>query len=457
MREKIKTILLFLLSGLLIFFVAEIWMQAPSVSSKTPVSQENFERNTLKMELLGPKEVVLKFSDSEQTLLYEIQPYWSLVQTGLKTAYSNLSSDSISKLTPEDYQRVLEDEKMIRLKFPGVLDHGDWAQLLGFNLEILPEKLPGKFLGIDLSLDKDYFVLTTDQGHLKVKKSLDTWKTLGDRVSMVYDSRRYRNYTTFREKYGMESDVYVARINSQPPQDIPLQNNLEAMTPQVQNNLARRYLRQTIDYIREISEENAVTYVYDQKVLRLNKNGWLTYKDGQKIKEEKEASLVDSLETALDFITSHTGMTGSLYISEIEKIETRSNPGYVFYFNMLVNHKRVYRLGQEPYFIRVEVHQGRVSQMDFLYQKPVETDIVRNIEIATQVLSPEEIIDQNREAIDPSSKSIDETLGRISWMDASYVEVKSQGQRVLKPVWTVRLKDRIFSMDMTTGQLILEG
>ena len=95
--------------------------------------------------------------------------------------------------------------------------------------------------------------------------------------------------------------------------------------------------------------------------------------------------------------------------------------------------------------------------MDFLYQKPVETDIVRNIEIATQVLSPEEIIDQNREAIDPSSKSIDETLGRISWMDASYVEVKSQGQRVLKPVWTVRLKDRIFSMDMTTGQLILEG
>ncbi|EGS31202.1 conserved domain protein [Peptoniphilus sp. oral taxon 375 str. F0436] len=182
---------------------------------------------------------------------------------------------------------------------------------------------------MDLSLDKDLLVVRTDQGTFSVRGHLKTQDLLKDRVSMVYDSRRYRNYTSLWKKYGVDNMVYIPRINTQPPEDIPLENKLQTMSAQVQNNLARRYLRQNIDYIREISEDQAVTYVYDQKVLRLNKNGWLTYKDGQK-NPDQEDSLVQSLDAALDFVTSHTGITESLYISDIERIQDKKNPGYIF-------------------------------------------------------------------------------------------------------------------------------
>lgn len=436
--------------------VAEIWIQIPSMTKESQ-KQENFEKNRLKLELLGPKELVLSFSDTEQTLVYKIQPYWTIMQMGLKDLYENVEAKDIAPIRHGDYQKFLQENQLLSLNFPGILDHGNWAQLLQFDLTTLPKKIPGKLLSMDLSLDKDLLVVRTDQGTFLVRGHLKTQNLLKDRVSMVYDSRRYRNYTSLWKKYGVDNMVYIPRINTQPPEDIPLENKLQTMSVQVQNNLARRYLRQNIDYIREISEDQAVTYVYDKKVLRLNKNGWLTYKDGQK-SPDQEDSLVQSLDAALDFVTSHTGITESLYISHIERIQDKKNPGYVFYFNMLANHKRVYRMDQAPYLARLEVQGQDVRQMDFLYQKPMETEMVQNVEIAKEVLGPEEIIDQNRSRLDPESKSLEETLGKVKWIDSSYIELENpEGQRILKAVWAVKIKDQVFLMDMETGNLMMEG
>ena len=456
MKESIKTVLLWGLSILLIFMVAEIWIQIPSITKETQ-KQENFEKNRLKMELLGPKELLLSFSDTEQTLVYDIQPYWTMMQMGLKDLYENAEARDVSPMKAEDYRKFLQEGQVLSLNFSGILDHGNWAQLLQLDLGTLPKKIPGKLLSMDLSLNRDLLMIRTDRGAFLVRSHLRTRDLLKDRVSMVYDSRRYRNYTSLWKKYGVANMVYIPRINTQAPEDIPLENKLQTMSGQVQNNLARRYLRQNIDYIREIVEDQAVTYVYDQKVLRLNKNGWLTYKDGQK-NSDQEDSLVQSLDAALDFITSHTGMTGSLYISKSERIQDRDNPGYIFYFNMLANHKRVYRMDQAPYLARLEVHGQDISQMDFLYQKPMEREIVQNVEIAKEVLSPEEIIDQNLSLLDPESKSLEETLGQLKWIDSAYVELDPPGgQRVLRAAWAIKIKDRIFLMDMETGSLIMEG
>ena len=84
--------------------------------------------------------------------------------------------------------------------------------------------------------------------------------------------------------------------------------------------------------------------------------------------------------------------------------------------------------------------------------------MVQNVEIAKEVLGPEEIIDQNRSRLDPGSKSLEETLGKVKWIDSSYLELENpEGQRILKAVWAVKIKDQVFLMDMETGSLMMEG
>ena len=193
--------------------VAEIWIQIPSMTKESQ-KQENFEKNRLKLELLGPKELVLSFSDTEQTLVYKIQPYWTIMQMGLKDLYENVEAKDIAPIRHGDYQKFLQENQLLSLNFPGILDHETWAQLLQFDLTTLPKKIPGKLLSMDLSLDKDLLVVRTDQGTFSVRGHLKTQDLLKDRVSMVYDSRRYRNYTSLWKKYGVDNMVYSPRINT---------------------------------------------------------------------------------------------------------------------------------------------------------------------------------------------------------------------------------------------------
>ena len=111
MKESIKTFLLWALSILLIFMVAEIWIQIPSMTKESQ-KQENFEKNRLKLELLGPKELVLSFSDTEQTLVYKIQPYWTIMQMGLKDLYENVEAKDIAHIRHRDDQKFLQENQL---------------------------------------------------------------------------------------------------------------------------------------------------------------------------------------------------------------------------------------------------------------------------------------------------------------------------------------------------------
>lgn len=457
MNERLKTFLLWTLSFLLLIQVRAIWFQLPEPSLKAR-APENFESSQLKEDLLGPKKILIHFSPKDHTVLYKTKDYWPIVRRGLDGVYGSfkdsLEADSLSE---DDYIQKIDQGRVVSLCFSGVLDHGNWAQLLGLDVSHLTKRIQGKLLGLDVFLDEDSLIFTTDQGHFLLPMTIHTLGDLKGKVGQMYDSRRYRNYTSFYEKYGIKNLSYVPRINTQPPQSIPLENKLRTLDSSVESNLARRFLRENIDYIREITEKNAVTYVYDQKVLRLNNNGWLNYSDGEK-PGNYETSLVQSLDTALDFITTRTGTSEALYLKEAKEVPSDQGSSYLFSFGMETNYRRVYRLSKENYQARILLTNNKVQKLDFLYQRPEETDFNESIDTTKESLSPEDTIEKNLGILSPGGESLEETLTKVDFIDAAYVDLeKPGGHEDLKPVWCISIQGRLYLMDMKTGAILMGG
>ena len=70
----------------------------------------------------------------------------------------------------------------------------------------------------------------------------------------------------------------------------------------------------------------------------------------------------------------------------------------------------------------------------------------------------EDTIEKNLEILSPGGESLEETLAKVDFIDAAYVDLENPGGREdLKPVWCISIQGRLYLMDMKTGAILMGG
>jgi len=130
------------------------------------------------------------------------------------------------------------------------------------------------------------------------------------------------------------------------------------------STIAQSYFGKTFDFIRKIEEGNGTViymYGYGQKVLIVNTNGVIEYKE-ESTGTNNGAGYLESLKTALNFIGAHgafEGSNSSKYVPYLKNVEINfdGKRGYRFTFGLEVNNYRIYYQDRDPIIIEITENQ----------------------------------------------------------------------------------------------------
>ncbi|MDO5714226.1 MAG: hypothetical protein Q4Q07_07330 [Tissierellia bacterium] len=466
MKESIKTFVLLTLSISLIFLASLVWVKFPKKPESPSVNGSEFSSTYLEREILSPKKLIVNFSHGEHTLFYEIEPMWKEYYNWMEDFLVLLGDEDnqIEKITQEEYLKAQDEMSLVF-----VYDYPWSTRILGnlLNVEKPKEKNTGAFKIETLYLPvKGGFIILINENKELIKVSIKHGKfqEIEERLEDLYDSKRYRNYENFWEKYKVLTNVYVPKLTVTLPRPVIYRNELAKMEKTYRNDLAERFLGRDIDYIREIIEDSGTTYVYEARNLRFHDDGLIEYQNLEEF-ESKEENLFVSLQTALDFIATRTGINTGLVLSQVERISTKGNSGYRLDFNLKENDKEVL-LQKDPleHYMSIEVYNQNVAKFQFLYRKAMDTNAPKDPAapiLEDQAFSPSGVLEQNVPMFYPNGTPdgdvLLELIQRVEDVDVIYVDPgREEEMTTLLPAWKIKMDTGTYIFHMGNGEFLME-
>lgn len=462
MKEGLKTATLLFLAGLLLFLASKVWVEFPKFRDQN-LEVSEFSSGTLQRQMVAPKKIIVNFSGKEHTQFYEVETGWPEYYQWIKEVFLMIS-DSETKPVEISKKEYIEAEEKRSVMFRY---HRPWGMRIFMNMTGVeaPKETMAKDFTMEtlyLPVEGNFILLESGEGrYYRWDLPGSTFPHLKEKVEDIYDSKRYRNYGNFYERYGILSDVYVPSLTVNLPLAVVYRNELSAMEKPFRNDLAERFLRRDIDYIREIIEDTGTTYVYETRNLRLNDDGLLEYQNLEQL-ESKEANLFLSLRAALEFIASRTGINSGLVLDRTESISNGTNNGYRLFFNNQENDKTVYlqKDTMRDYMV-VEVYNQVVTRFRFLYRKATDTMGSGEQPLPGEIslYTVGEVLEKNKDlfTVPPGKDPLTAILEQLTDVDVAYVDPgRTKEPVVLLPAWEVTLGEKKYFFHMETGEFLLE-
>lgn len=472
MKERVKTILLFLLVFSSVYMTSKLWIQLPDRLSDYFKSDEVLSASYDLSDLISPSKYLLNFGNRYHTITYDDSKYDIWLNSKLLLA-SILGTDSITidEITKDQYLNF-QEERSIVFYFPEKLNTYILAKSWDVNSpNRVADAIPNIVeIYIYLGNEDPFFVFSDEETYSLVKGANINNKDLKERLAQIDEAKDYDYYYSMREIYDIENDIYIPYETDNRLSTIHFSNVLVNLEVNEKRQVAERFFNKSIDYIREIVESNGSTiYVLDKRVLKLNSNGTLDYFHALE-DVIGERNLYSSLITAADFITKKTSSQKNIYLANIEDIEVDGSQGYRLSFKYRIRGIPVL-LGNREIgdYIQIEVFNHHIRSYKQLTRNEDDRGLSTNIE-RRNMMSSIDILGENYEFLEKEyllmmNKTKEEVgdnikqevLSLVDDINLAYYDpnLKDQGERLIG-VWTVRFNNRIYAFNAYTGKLVFE-
>lgn len=451
-KEVLLNIILVFLIVLTIIQASLLWIKVPDLNKKT-MTQEQYNTEDFFKEILKPKKLIVNFGDSNHTVLYEFQNVWSEYTEVISSIFMQLNENNIDLISAEDYLNM-QSEKSIVFVFNKELTGRLFLNLIGKSPHTSSVgNIPIK----EIYISKNNIVVSNSKGIYKLKINLGKDP---EHIIESYNNYSNRKYKNFKELYGVNKNLYVPVDNKISYKEIYYKDEISEMEKQYKNNLASRVLNQNIDYIREITQADGTTYVYEDRFLKLLSSGIINYENPENF-QIKENNLFLSLKTAMSFISSKMGISSYIRLNKIEPIKEKDNLGYKFTFNFTEDSIPVYLISNKLFdYIEIEVYSDHVKSYRQVYRSSIKEPEETYKEITETTI--EEIIKNNFNKFVENYNGIDEIelidiIQNIDDIDLVYIDSdlnNNISQLEISVCISYKNRDLFFSLD--DGKFIME-
>lgn len=391
LKNIFKNIILIFLVFLIFFQIRILWFTIPekSIEDKTKTIEY--------VEYLEPMCIIANFGENTHTKIYSTKDYLINYKKEINTIL-NLEIKDLKPISIDEYLNLQNNRsiviKYINSPFKGYIDDG--------SKKISKEQVRE----IYLSEEKCVIVLNAGIYEVNLKANISQNLT-------ALEEKTYKSYKNFYELYGIKRNIYVPQNNTLDVKDIFYSRGLNELTRTPRASLAKIYLNQDIDYIKEITDITETTYVYEDKILKLANNNMLIYKDTEE-SINKVDDFKNSYTSALRFISEKVGNINNI---SLKKIEQR-NSEYTFYFDRIEDDLNVVMEDEnDKFYIAIKVAGDTIKNFRQVY-RIYGSDAADN-KISIEVLPIPSIIEKNLNLFD--NKDTYEILNQLK--DIYYVYV----------------------------------
>ncbi len=470
MRERVKTILLFLLVFSSIYMTQKLWMQLPNQFLEDLSTNEAFSKSYVLSDMITPNKYLLNFGNTFHTILY-YESQNSIWENSRAIVASILGSEDITidEITKDQYLKFQEERSLV-LYLPEQMNTYILAKM--WNVKTpndIADTIPNiNEIYIYLGSKDPFFVFSDNTNFILVQNSSINNTLLKNDLTHIKESGNYNIYYSMREGYGIESDIYIPSEMKTTMPEVYVSNVLGSLDEDAKDRIAERFLDKSIDYIREIVEGNGSTfYVLNDKSLKLNANGTLEY--FQPLEEKvTERNLYTSLSTVAEFITKKESTIEGMYLESIDEIESDSNEGYRLTFKYRISGIPVL-LGNRDVddYIEIEVFNNHIRSYKQLTRREMNQGI--NTSFEHRPLLSFDVLDKNYEFLvkeyliynnsdEVNEENIrNEVLGAIEDITLSYYDpnLKDKSEKLIG-VWAIKLNGKTYAFNAYTGNLVFE-
>jgi hypothetical protein len=482
MKEKLKTFLLISLFGLSIIFTKKLWIQLPSeIFSIFTNQNQAIGSSYLLSDMIAPNKYLVNFNEKNHTLFYDDSKYglWTNTKRNLTSIFGSkdIKVEEISK----DEFSTYNGKRSIVFYFPEKIN----TYILARALDV---KKPNFIVDTIPTIDKIYiylgngdpfFVFSYEDKNIVIHDQNIDISKFKEQLQLIDEEEKYNRYYSMKETMGTDKDIYIpSEINSILPR-VYVENEIRTLDEDKKRDLAERFFNKDIDYIREIVESNgSVIYVHNQRVLKLNVNGTLEYFNSLEEVIGKR-NLYESMNTAAEFISKHTGVPKGMHLSKTEEIKVKNSLGdkndslgYKLTFKYRVRGIPIILGNMEVVdFVEIEVFNSHVRSYKHFIRKDMNIN-ADNTQEERQILPSFYVIDKNydlilekyldKNNINPEEIVIDdipieEVISSIDDINLAYFDpcLKDIGDQLIG-VWAIRINGSLYAFDVYNGTLVYE-
>lgn len=473
MKEKLKTILLFILVGSSLMMTQQLWIKLPNGITGILTTQASSTIDYNISDMIVPNKYLINFGQNLKTMLYDASKYniWNNSRGIISEA---LGSRTIrTEELQMDYKPENSGDRMITFYFPEKMS----TYILTRAWEVddpnsIMDTMPNiEKISIGIGSGNPFFVFSGEGRHLKATDNSLNFTDIITELNKIEDLKEYDYYYSLSEVFETtQDDIFIPYEIKQSLPIVYVTNEVPVMEDVEKNLLAERFLDKNIDYIRQVVESNGSTiYIYDNKVLKFNLNGTIEYFHSL---EERisERNLFLSLTSASEFISTKAVSAKGMYLAKTEEISSEGNLGYRFTFRyrirgipVLLGNKEV----QE--YVQIESYNNQVRSYKQLFRTETELSISNLLDRRT-ILSSFDVIDSNYQFLE--NKFLEQSgqarmdygedltqlvLSSIEDISISFFDpnLKDKEERLIG-VWQIRAHDKVYAFNAYTGALVYE-
>ncbi len=481
-KERIKTVLLISLFMISIFLANQIWIELPDsfFPSFGDGLYDNASKNVFS-DIVSPERYQVNVNDDKHTVLYSDKEYelWEKGRSLLVNIFEdqNYEMEIISESDINSYREGLSLDYFFSEK----LRLDILSKTLETDIPNLVNDKINEVKNIHISLGKEPFIVFNDEDvYLKID-ILEKTSKLDEKINNIrktiniisenIDNKTLTRFFTIEDMFsGIDNQELISRNMTYSLPNIFINNEINAENGD--GDSIARYFFKNLDYARPFVEANgAIIYIYNQEVLKIHQDGMVEYSNlNDEIVINRE--LDKSLNTAVNFTTSHLGWPQDSYLKSIEPIEFEDSRGYKFTFmykisgaqiiideehsmeapieievfnDYVKSYRRLVRLNSTPVDDNVE-KGDMLSPWDILIDKInyafIEGEYIKKNNLSEDDISQDQIKNNILSSIGDIYLAYTETTSR---------KISSDLRSSLTPVWVIEIDGIIFRFDVYEG------
>lgn len=475
LKERVKSLALFLLFALSIYLMKELWASDLILMLKNDSQTHNTVQDTASIVI--PNTITYSFGNgSNSAVFYDVHKSWGAILPDLQRA---LSQPFKVEVVDESVFREAVSGRSIRYSFPYQLKVRDLIEVLKIDVNRKPTD-NHMFQDLVIAGGKSKSILTrAEDVYLKI--TFDTFLSAVDLELLEAEKAEPVPFRTVESIYKIQSllasdeNLYEANEQLVPVGRVASAENSSVITEYaiMDDGVLRQLVSQffgthIVKKLVDIDGSLVYLYGYGEKALKISANGEIEFTAKLQTTTLKSINLEEALQIALSFVDRFGGVPTGLVLRNYQVTQVNDTPTYTLDFDMVLSQQRVVGDSSTPgisitlvgdqiteyrRFVLLPTGEGETLGDNDTYQT---IDRLINLNFSN-TLSPNFLGDNPNLLVRPTELSSRDVLFHLLQHINDFEPVYFLNEAsfsTLVPVWRIGFDQYIYYFDLNTGQII---